>query len=427
MSPSSLRPPANPSGLLCALFMIASSAVAQTVLSPLPASRVVPVNDPSKPAPKGAAPQSSILSAYEAGLPLVQWGPFAVRPHFVYRFMYADGLLNAGQQESGNSLVHSISPGVLVEIGRHWTADYSMTRNIYSNEFITDNTGHSFNLAGGYTFGEWRAGVSQIYNADSPTLVETGSQTRQKSYSTEGTLSRTIGARTLVNFSVSRQARYANASASAPQWTTADWLSWSSTESVHYYLTRELDLAGSFSFGYDDVSNGADMSYTRPEVQLTWRPVTRLSVSAQYGREIRHFRVANSESLTSPVYSGSLRYQAFETTALTLTANRRLSASYFANQATKDDAVGIAVDQRLLQRIFATVSASQYQTHYYASGTGVRTGRTDKGSALQARLSTAILKRGSASVFYQVAHNRSNSIGFGFNSHQVGTEFAYRF
>src|ERR1035441_10444551 len=61
-----------------------------------------------------------------------QWEGLTLRPHPFYQFLYADGL-QVSTNHTVNSTVQSISAGALLEIGSHWTLDYTPGWTIYSN------------------------------------------------------------------------------------------------------------------------------------------------------------------------------------------------------------------------------------------------------------------------------------------------------
>jgi hypothetical protein len=362
-----------------------------------------------------------------AGGPLIQRGVVALRPHFLYRLVYADGLLNVGQVESGNSIIQTASLGTLVELGKRWTLDYTLTKTYNSNRFVADSTDHALSLAGGIAYGDMRIGLSQTYNTNSPTLVETATQTKQEAYATSVEASYSIGSKTTVGMSITRSTRLADAPALTPEWVTSDWRSINASGSVGYFLSPRLQASLVFSAGRDRVSRGSDMSHTQPQVLLNWRPTPKLSLSANAGVEQRRFDAGSKESINTPLYSLSGHYQPTLTTGFSVGANRSITASYFANQASESTGINFGYEQRLLGRYFWTTDISQFETKYIATSAGFSTGRTDRGSIVSTRVATVILGKASLSVFYQVGHNSSSRVGFGFNSHQVGGEIGYRF
>ncbi len=415
------------------MFSAVSPLAAQAVIAPPPAVySAEAATDAQSKNPPGKR-LSNIASALGAGAPLIQRGVVALRPHFLYRLVYADRLLNPGQDESGNSIIQTASfiqtasLGTLVELGKHWSLDYTLTKSYSSNRFVSGSTDHAVSLAGGIAYGDLRIGLSQSYITNSPILVETAAQTKQEVYSTGIDASYFVGSKTTVGLAIAHSTRLANSPVLTPEWVASDWRSINANGSIGYFLSPRLKASLIISAGRDRVSRGSDMSHTQPQVQLNWRPTPKLSVSANAGVEQRRFISGSKESISTPLYSVSGHFQPTLTTRFSVGASRSITASYFANQASENTALSFGYEQRLLGSYFWTTDISQFETKYIATSAGFSTGRTDRGSIVSTRVATVILGKVSLSVFYQVGHNSSSRVGFGLNSHQVGGELGYRF
>ena len=201
----------------------------------------------------------------------------------------------------------------------------------------------------------------------------------------------------------------------------------SAAGSIGYFVSPRLQASFVYTAGRDYVSRGSDMIHSQPQGQVSWRPTNKLSLSANAGVEQRRFLAGSTATLNTPLYAVSGHYQPTQTIGFSVSARRSLSASYFANQATQGTSVSFGYEQRILGKYFWTTDFSQFETKYIATIAGATTGRVDKGSIVGTRIATVLLGRVSLSVFYQVGHNTSSRIGFGFTSHQVGSEIGYRF
>lgn len=400
--------------LLLALFAGANTAHAQQVIAAPPAVSTVPlVLRETQP----ATPLSSIASAFTPGLPLFKWGLVDVRPHLLYSLSYGNGIqFQRGQP--ANTAIQSMSPGVLLDIGVHWILDYTPTWTLYSNPAFKDTLDHRAMLSGGASYGEWTFRLSQSYALESPVLVQTAEQTRQKSYGTSLSASGPIGIRTTLELG-------ANLGISAPEnFTTVR--DWSGSGWLHYQFSPRLDAAIGGTLGYTDVSVGVDMNYAQPEAKFVWKATDKVSLVAQGGAEIRQFRSGGRGDLVSPIYSATLQYQPGETTTLTLGASRGVSASYFADQVTRNVGWNAGLSQRLLEKLYLSAGFGQQTSTYISTQRGVSVSRDDKGYSFNVRLSTTFLSQGTVAVFYQRSHNDSNDLGYGFASHQTGLEVGYR-
>jgi len=408
------------------LFIFATLTQAQQVVA-LPAQSILLA--PSKPIPGGTRlPNlSEFASAVPKTGPLAMWGAVEVRPHILYSISYSDGLLRVGQLDSLSSTIQALSLGSLFEIGKHWSLDYTLTRTTYSNRFITDSSDHNLRLSGNTSIGDWTFGLSQSYQTNSPTLIETAQQTKQELYSTGLNVSYRAGARTLVEVGISRSVRLANAESNNPFWTATDWYSWSNSNWIHYEATRKLHTGVGVAFGWDRVVNGTDMRTTKPQIQATWRPTDKISASTEVGLEYRKIEAAGVNTIENPVYSASVQYRPFEATTISLSASRTVSASYFANQASRTIGTTLGLSQRLLGKLFLTGNLTHGETRYLATVNSILATRIDKSDVYYFSLRTPFWGRGSISVFYQLGKNFSNEYGFGFSNKQIGTEISYNF
>ena len=404
---------------LLALLAVASSLPAQQVVAPPPPVAVAPPGyqqvtangvqqiTPSKEEP--AEPKEA---------PLLQQGILSVRPRMSYRLVSGDGI----QSTLGHPVtttIQSLSPGVLLGLGEHWTLDYAPTWTFYSNRTFRDTVDHAASLAAGYSSGESTIGFSQTYTLASPTLVETGQQTRQESYATGINGSHRLGHYTLMDLAASQSVMHADAFTSSRSSTVSGML--------HYQFSERLDMAGGLSVAFVDVNVGPDMTTTRPQAQIGWRPTDKVSLDIHGGVENRGFRSGGMSNMSNPVYGASVRYRPVESTTLALDANRGVSTSLFANEITKSTGWGANLQQRLLEEFSLSFGYTEAKTDYLATETTVTAGRDDKDYSFNVRLSTTFLRRGSIGVFYQKGHNSSNTLGYGFSTNQYGLEIGYRF
>lgn len=410
------------------LFLAAASlASAQTMFFPLPSTsqseRTGSTRDRGPTLPSGA----EIKSAFAKSGPLLQVGPIDVRPHLSYRSFFSDGLLNPDQLESSESTIHEISVGSLFGLGSHWTANYTATQSYYTNEIFSSRLSHGASLAGSVAHGNWSGRLDLSYSTGSPVLVETGRQTAQESLSVAVGTAYELGDRTQLEAGVTRSFRFTNAEISNPLWTDSDWESWELVGRTNYRISERLNFGAGVTATFDEVSDGPDMSAYQPHIQLNWRPSDKVTLSGQGGTEIRDIKGTDSKNLSNFVYSGSIEYQLFYTTSLSLGTSQSVAASFFANQIIKNSSVSLSLSQRLFQRYFLTAGASRSTAEYIATSTTFVSGRRDRYFAYNARISTVILKRGSIGLFYQRGRNSTNTNEFRFSTNQYGAELTYRF
>jgi hypothetical protein len=341
-----------------------------------------------------------------------------LHPHFLYRFLYGNGIqANPGQQSKTS--INAFSPGVLMNIGTHWTLDYTPTKTFYSDPAFRNTLEHAASLLGGTSYQDWTLQVSQTYVSSSAPLIETGQQTKEDLYGTMASADYHFSKQMQLDTTFNYQARF---SAAYP-----DSRDSSLGERFHYLFSPRVDTSVSLDYGYINMSEGSDMSYTRPAVQLNWKATDKATFNLQAGFENRKFRTGGAADLNTPTFGASIQYQPFTTTTVSFTANRGVAVAYFNNEVTKNTSWALTLQQRLLQHYYLNASYSGQKSTYVSTDPNVVAGRDDRNYSFNIRLSTAFFQRATIAILYQNTHNTSNSVGYGFTSSQMGLELGYRF
>ena len=365
--------------------------------------------------PAGAAPGNVLENAP------IRWGPIGLRPHIYYRFLDGSGI-PASEGKHVDTTIQEISPGLLFSLGSHWTLNYTPTWSFYSNRQFRNTLDHGVGLTGGTTYEDWVFGLSQGYSSSSAPLVETGTQTEQESYSTAISASCLLNSKMSLDLAVNQNLTSAAQFESSREWSTLDWL--------NYQFWARLNAALGLGFGYIDVDTGPDMTYERFQGRVNWRATDKLSFQIHGGLEDRQFLGGGSDQL-NPIVGTVIQYQPFETTKLSLNVDRvvavsLLTASSSQNQITETTSVAGDLNQRLLEKFYLDLGGGYHTVKYVTSG-GAATDRKDNFYAFNVRLSCALLKRGTAAVFYQISDNSSSEPGFTFTSRQLGFELGYQY
>ncbi|HWF18656.1 MAG TPA: outer membrane beta-barrel protein [Verrucomicrobiae bacterium] len=400
--------------MLC-LFGAAAVAKGQSVVMPPPSYSVTP---PAVQSELGGQIGEGTNPALPDFANLLQWGPVTIHPHASYQLLYADGLQSApGQQQS--SVVQTLSPGVFLNIGTHWTLDYSPTITFYSSSQLHDTVNQTMSLSWGTFYEDWSWGFSQGLNiADNP-LVQTATQTSTESYNTSLTASHRFNSVMSLDMSLSQSINSADQFSSSKSWNTMEYL--------NYQLFPRMDAALGVGFGYDAVSLGPDMSHETVQARLSWSVANKTGLVVHGGVEDLQYLGGGVPETITPVFGVSLQYQAFSHTSISLNADRSISPALFASQAAQTTTLGVSLGQRFLQHFNFSVSGSYGLTDYLSSSAGVAAGRSDSYYSISSQLSWAFLKRATVSLTDQYSVNNSNANGFGFSSTQVGIMVGYGF
>jgi len=371
-------------------------------------------------------PLSSLSSALAQSRPLYQAGPLAVRPHLSYEIVTGTGILRIpGSTEKVT--MHTLSPGVALELGTRITADYTLSRVMYSSSQLSDSTSHNARIQGGIVRDALKLNFSAGYGSNSTVLVETGGQTEEDSYSAGTNIAYQLGQRTELELNLSMSDRSAKPVAGAVTWNASDYTLWSASLWLRRHVSQDLSFAAGYTAGYDEIDPGPDMSHGTPQVQVRWKANQKISLSAEYGIERRRTRTSRAETQSNSRYSGSLSYTPFPTTTVSVGVSRSVEPSYFSGQTTQSDGWNVGLQQRLLTRLFLSAGYSQRSADYESAIVGVNPIRDDRYDSYNVRLSTAVFGKGSVAVFYQHGRNRSSLAIYQFNSDQIGAQFSYRF
>jgi hypothetical protein len=168
---------ARPVVLLLALGLLATVRAQNVILAPEAESLLTPAQRKEAPPP----PLSQPPTANETPL---QWGPVVLHPRLSYRHLSADGL-PAPDGRRVASEIRTLAPGLTLDLGEHWTLDYSPSRNSYTARALSDSTDHAARLNGALVFQDWTLTFGQRYGRSNQALVETARQTDQKTWNTE--------------------------------------------------------------------------------------------------------------------------------------------------------------------------------------------------------------------------------------------------
>jgi len=404
-----------PAALIFCLPALTGVARAQEVLAPPPEYAVVP-----QAVREYQTNEMEVFAPPEMAAPVpaspFQLGPVSLRPHVFYQFISGTGIPSASNHVS--TLIQEIAPGMLFDIGRHWSVDYTPTLRYYSNRQFRDTLDHSVVLAGGTTYQDWILGLTQSYNSSSTPLVETGTQTDRQSWLTGLKASYRFNREMTMDLALDQNIESADSFTSYREWSTLDW--------VNYQFGPRLDTSLGAGLGFVNEDEGCNMTYEQLQARVRWRATDKLSFQVHGGLEDRQFLGRNAGNLLNPVAGALIQYQPFESTRLSITMDRTVAVSYFQNEVTEGIEVMGDWNQRLLNRLYLDVSGG-YHTDKYVGADASETGRRDDYYTVAVRLSCPFLKRGTTAVFYQYADNASTAASFTFSSSQVGFEVGWRF
>ena len=369
-----------------------------------------------------------------AGNPLpsiFRYGWLLLHPSVDYSITYGNGIQSAPGSPQ-ETIIQQFSPGLRVDLGRHWALDYSPTFQFYSSGAFHNTVNQSFALTGGVEYEGWMFGLSQSANYSSSPTVATGAQTDQSSYSTGLSASRALTSKLSANFGLSQAIALVSG--------FEDTYTWSTSDGLDYQFWPRLIAGISAGAGYTMVKNNSlvggtdnlDQTYEQVSAHVKWRATDKISFQISGGINDAQFMTAGSGDSLSPIFGASIQYQPFKATKISLNANRSVGASdyYLAAQQVETTSVGLNLSQKLFRQfslgLGITYAEGDYGTAVNAASAGAAN-RTDDEVSFNASLSHPFFRRGTWSVFYQYSDNLSSQGGFGFASSQTGFQISYSF
>lgn len=425
--------------LLCVAATV-PGAMAQSVLAPPPAA---PSLAPSAVeeyqtnqavqmqvfAPSATAPPQDESQPFKCG-------PVVIRPHLFYQFLYGSGI-ESGPGESQKTIVQQFSPGVLFNIGSHWTLDYTPTLSFYSSKQFKNSVDHNAQLQWGTAFHDWFVTASQGYAKTSDPQAETAGQTDQQVYSTainatyqfNDKLSADLGLNQNLNYVGNGQTstNLLLGLANSRTWSTMDWL--------YYQLWPRLSAGIGAGFGYNQQTGSSDSYNQQYEASINWRVTDKISFAVNGGLEEFEYLSSGANDILTPIFGGSIQYQPFSQTRITVAANRTVTTSYYENEAVEGTSITGDFNQRLFGHLYLDLSGGFTTSSYIATFIGLSTGRNDDSYTFNARLTCPFPKRGTFAVFYQYSNNSSTQTGFtlfgasafSYSSSQIGFDINYAY
>jgi len=399
--------------LLLGLLALNRQGKAQEVLAPPP-----PAPDQTPVAMQQVSEMDVFASPQPAESQPFQWKELTLRPHPYYQFLYADGLQYSTNQVA-NTTVQTLSPGVLLQIGSHWSLDYSPLWTLYSNRQFSDTFGQTASLSGGTVYNDWVLGLVQSYTDTSTPSVATASQTRQETFATALDGAYTINTKMSLDLMLNQNFVSAEQFSSYNEWSTMDWL--------NYEFWPRLNAAVGVGGGYDNEDASPDMAFEQFQGRVNWRATDKFSFQLHGGLEVREFLSGGASTLVNPVFDASIQYHPFEQTRISITGSRTVAASYLQDQVTETTGITADLNQRLLGKLFLDLNGGYQLVKYVSSVNTANSNREDDYYLLGVRLSRAFLKRGTIAVLYQISRDNSTLPGYSFISHQVGFQIGYSY
>jgi len=364
------------------------------------------------------APPPPLSNLPSSGLSPYHLGPVELHPRLSYQFTSGDGLpVRGGLRISSN--IQTFAAGVTADLGDHWSLDYSPSWVYYSSNAMKDGFNQSASLSGAYQIDDWGLSLTQSYSEDSPTLAELAQQTKQKSWNTSFGAGYRVSEKTQFQASLSMNDRQTE--------QATNLRTWSGGASINYRLSQRLTLSAGPGFTYTEVAKGADIMGENYSARLNWVLTDKINLGFSTGIGRTKLDATGGRNFSSPSYDFTVGYRPFESTSLSASFTKKVSPSYFKDQATADLGWTLGLNQRLLGRFYFGANYSHRKSDYTTLKSQVSVNRSDVIKSLGLSLSTRLSDRISASASWSKTENVTNATAFAFSSKQYSLSLSYQY
>lgn len=352
-------------------------------------------------------------------------GPFRFHPHLGYQVVYGDGILRSANAPA-TTVLHSIIPGLFIEMGPNWNLDFSAGINRYSNSKFNNNEAYYLALRGHIPREKWLLNFGYAGSVSEQPQIETGQQISQSSH--------LVTASGIYNYQTKLSVELTGTMDSRLTEGFSDYWTWSTLDWVNYQVTPRTTVGLGAGAGYDFVDPGPDATFEQLQARAIVTPGTKLTLQASAGVQLQQFSgesetgiAAKSGTEAYPIFAVAAAYRPFEQTSLFASANHVVGNAYQDNFFSQTTTVSVGLRQRLLGEYYLDVVPAYNFRRYESSLRGPSNRRDDEYASIYAGVSTVFFSKLNAAVFYQYGDNSSDNSQLNFNSSQVGARLEYRY
>lgn len=366
----------------------------------------------------GLAGGVGVGSGTGSSTPLVQYGSLELRPHLVYNGSYNDGLL-VRPGVANNTYIDAFSPGMLVNIGQHWSVDYTPTYTQYSNGGYRDTLTHVVSANGSLSIRDYALALTQSYASASTPLIETGRQTDTEKATTNLSVTHPLTQTIMLQGNVQQGFTFVS--------NSPDFSEWSAQGGLQYQVTQHISIAASIRSGFNAIYKSPDSAYVQPGAQVQWTASTKVSLSASVGLDDRVVVGRHWRWTETPIYTGNADYNPFTYTHVQGSVRRTIAPSLVGGQSADITAASGTAEQRLLGHFWVNGGVDFQFSKYLTTGLtrGIR--RNDYAWTYRGGIRTTFLQRGMIAVTYQQTDNDSSVRLLSQKTRRIGCEVAYRY
>lgn len=196
----------------------------------------------------------------------------------------------------------------------------------------------------------------------------------------------------------------------------------------NYTYSPKLSVGVGLTGGYNTVDLGQDQTYEQINARASYELTGKVSASLSAGIEFRQATAGGAQDNGSPVFDGSLFYQPFDGTSISLSFSRRTqNSATLAGQDFHSTSFTLSARQRFLQRIYFGLTVGYENSEYFSTISGLSSLRSDDYYFLQASLDFNLTSFWTAGVYYFYREDDSSLNTFSFYDNQFGIRTSLTF
>lgn len=198
---------------------------------------------------------------------------------------------------------------------------------------------------------------------------------------------------------------------------------------LNYTYSPKLTVGAGFAGGFNFVeSPSQDQTYEQVNARASYELTGKVSATFSAGLEFRQISGSGTSDNGSPVFDGSLFYQPFDGTSISLSLSRRTqNSATLAGQDFHSTSIILSARQRFLQRVFVGLTVGYENSAYFSTAGGIASNRSDDYYFVQGSLDLNLTSFWVAGIFYFYREDNSSLDAFSFYDNQFGIRSSVTF
>lgn len=362
-------------------------------------------------------------------------GPFRIRPYGWLNGYYDSNILLTDRDKK-DDFIWALNPGVTIATGNYPEAEGSYAVLDYlANVFVftqgTEDTGwgQNVNLAARWVGGKTVLDFSQGYYGTFGGLLGVtnrvdrefaGRLVDQQVIPTAGQVVYQLSEKTALEADALQLIRLLEEDLNSyNEWRLSTWFS--------YRVTDKVQTALGGAVGWRDLENNPNQRYEQVLARVRYQLAAKVNALASVGLEWDQWQGGYDQGPFAVFMIGA-SYQPWENTFISAQGYRRQYPSVaLRTQNYLTSGFQVSLQQKIWQRLSASLNAGYDHTSYEPSASGVRADRTDDYFFVGPAVNYSFTTHWDAGLFFNYRRNESDRAGLDYESFQVGFRTAFRF